>query len=110
MKKGTPDVPREDWLASPDPDVFVRAITLCTSGDPSWCSASGRCRNDGECFPGGRIVHERRELRHHVGELIRLGRELRARLRALGDDRRLRIAPRTCVHCGRDPDVETPRD
>lgn len=42
--------PIEADLQSRVHGTYANAMLACESGDPSWCSAHGRCRRDGECF------------------------------------------------------------
>lgn len=71
----------ESWLRAKSTLRFVSAIVQCGSGDPSWCSAHGRCRRGGACFdPDVQSVRAmtREELRAEVarlrGEVTRLER------------------------------------
>ncbi len=42
--------PTEDWLASPDPEKWAKAVTICQSGAPWECGEAGRCTHEGSCF------------------------------------------------------------
>lgn len=72
---------RESGLRHGSSDgAYAAAIMLCTAGDPSWCSAHGRCRMEGACFakpeptPIDRIENLENEvtrLKHEVADLRR---------------------------------------